>query len=194
MQKRVCGPHTHRHCANRTAALSKPGEPHLQRERVSAASFQRDYFLVAPWGVGHQPRAREALCRVITWRGTVHSASQLSSHFGRAVSASSARVGGVANTTSPVDRLKQSVSIRQYPAGHPDSVLSRLSAAAAEEPTATPITTSTVRKFVRIFYSAHEVLNARINTGQALCYLIGNCMPIGIRRDWSIGTPITREC
>src|SRR5262245_16506344 len=75
MQKRVCGPHTHRHCANRTAALSKPGDPHLQRERVSAASFQRDYFLVAPWGVRHQPRAREALCRVITWRGTVHSAS-----------------------------------------------------------------------------------------------------------------------
>src|SRR5262245_50877668 len=36
-KKRVCGPRTHRHCANRTAALSKPGEPHLQRERVSAA-------------------------------------------------------------------------------------------------------------------------------------------------------------
>src|SRR5262245_61025738 len=46
-KKRVCGPRTHRHCADRTAALSKPGEPHLQRERVSAASFQRYGFLVA---------------------------------------------------------------------------------------------------------------------------------------------------
>src|SRR5215510_549227 len=64
-KKRVCGPRTHRHCAIRTAALSKPGQPHRQRERVSAASFQRDGFLVAPWGVRHQPRAREALCCVI---------------------------------------------------------------------------------------------------------------------------------
>ena len=57
------------------------------------------------------------------------------------------------------------------------------------------MTTNTVRKLVRIFVTpGHDVLNARINTGQALCYLMGKCAPIGIRRDRSIGTPITGEC
>ena len=64
MQKRVCGTRTHRHSANRTAALSKPGELHLQRERVSPASFQRDGLLVTPWGVRHQPRTWEACAAV----------------------------------------------------------------------------------------------------------------------------------
>ena len=68
------------------------------------------------------------------------------------------------------------------------------SAAAAEEPMTTPIMANTVRKLVRMFLlPPHEVLNARINTGLALCYLMGNCTPIGMRRDRKIGTPVTRN-
>jgi hypothetical protein len=71
--------------------------------------------------------------------------------------------------------LKQSVSIRQYPAGHRDSVVSTLCAAAAEEPTITPMMANKVRKLVRMFLTpAHEVLNARINIGPALPYLSVN--------------------
>jgi hypothetical protein len=103
-------------------------------------------------------------------------------------------VGGVANTTSPVDWLKQSVSIRQYPAGHRDSVVSTLCAAAAAEPMNTPVMTNRVRKLVRMFSApAHEVLNARINRGPASCYLCVGCTPIGKRRDRKLGTPVTRN-